>query len=98
MAQCGCSARLCTAVVVLAVLALLIHYGCGGAPHREGFASQRAHTVYQTARDLFTRTKGAATYTEYKAADRAADPVVYTDVRRLWREGRLTPDAVEGAL
>jgi hypothetical protein len=68
----------------------------------EGFAakpSQLAHEVYQSSRALFDKTKGAATYSEYKTTlERGADPVVYTDVRRLWKEGRLSPESVQSVL
>jgi hypothetical protein len=60
----------------------------------EGFTSRRAHEVHQSARELFNRTGGAATYSEYKSTIRDADPVSYTDTRHLWQVGRLSPEEV----
>jgi len=61
----------------------------------EGF---EAGAVSDAARELFASTNGKATYTEYKAAVPAADPVVYTDVKQLWAQGRLSPETVRQAL
>lgn len=85
-------------VVVLAVV--IICYLARGlcARRREGFASQRAQEVYRTSASLFEKTRGGATYSDFKSSERAADPVLYTDVRNLWRDGRLTPETVESVL
>lgn len=66
--------------------------------HRDKFASHRAQEIYQSSRDLFDRTSGMATYSEYKTALSDVDPVLYTDVRRLWKEGRLTPEGVNSVM
>lgn len=91
------SAASAAGAIVIALLAAVIIY-CIARPmfrkHRDGFSAHRAQEVYQSSRDLFDRTRGAATYSEYKLALDEADPVLYTDVRRLWKEGRLSPDEV----
>lgn len=83
--------------IVIALLAAVIIYYIARRifrHRRDGFSAHRAQEVYQSSRDLFDRTRGAATYSEYKLALDEADPVLYTDVRRLWKEGRLSPEEV----
>lgn len=98
---CPCHSRSKTSPLVVAagilLIALLLCQAArlGG---REGFAGQKAHEVYSKARDLFDSTKGGATYSEYKTRVPGADPVVFSDVRNLWRDGRLSPDSVQRAL
>ena len=86
------------AIVLLAVI--VIYCGARWFAHgrRDGFVSRRAQEVYQTTRELFDRTGGAATYSEYKTTLSDVDPVLYTDVHRLWREGRLSPEEVAKVL
>lgn len=96
-AQSSCALRAAVATVLVLVLVY-----CAASWHsrrgRDGFVSPRAHEVYRVTQDLFTRTNGAATYSEYKSALDGADPVLYSDVRHLWRAGRLTPAGVASAL
>jgi hypothetical protein len=91
---------LCIAIVMLLTFAAIYCVACRlcrrRRRHRDNFASRRAHEVYQTTRVLFNQKGGDATYSEYKTTlGGGADPVLYTDVRRLWREGRLSPEEVE---
>jgi hypothetical protein len=81
------------AAVAAIIVVLIVIYYCS-RKRREGFTSRRAQEVYQTSRDLFDRTGGGATYSEYKMAIRNADPVLYTDVRHLWKKKQLTPEEV----
>ena len=90
----------CLGVVTLLACAAIYCIACRLSPrrrrHRDSFTSRRAHEVYQTSRTLFDQKGGDATYSEYKTTlGEGADPVLYTDVRRLWREGRLSPEEVE---
>jgi len=82
------------AVLLLALVAVCYLAAWLVRGRRDGFATRRAQEVYQTSRELFDRTSGAATYSEYKTTLSGADPVLYTDVRRLWKEGRLSPEEV----
>ncbi len=87
-------------VLVLAVVAsFCVFFGrgvlCGG---REKFASQRAHEVYNKSQDLFSRAPDGTTYSVYKSVVPGADPVLYTDVRKLWAKGALTPETVQATL
>lgn len=89
------------ALLVIAA-ALLIYYiirflgDLGGG--RERFASRRALEIHSRAQEVFTEGGGDATYSDYKKKVPGADPVQYSDVRRLYREGRMTPSAVETIL
>jgi hypothetical protein len=83
------------AIIVLLVVVVIYYFTRWLARgRRDGFTSRRAQEVYQSTRELFDRTGGAATYSEYKTTLSDADPVLYTDVRRLWKEGRLSPEEV----
>lgn len=99
--RCGGGSRTDAVLVALIVLIAVILAYCaatGICAGREKFASRRAHEVYQASSALFGKTGGAATYSDFKSADRAADPVLYTDVRNLWRKGALTPETVQTVL
>lgn len=80
------------AIVVIAVVVL------ARRPRREGFTPQQAQAVHSTAQELFGARGGGLTYSEYKtsAAERGqtVDPVLFTDLRKLWKDGRLTPGEV----
>jgi hypothetical protein len=66
---------------------------------REGFASQRAQEVFQASNELFGRTTGGATFSDYKTAvPGPVDAVQYSDIKGLWKRGSLTPDTVQAAL
>lgn len=87
-------------VLILAIVAsFCLFFGkgvlCGG---REKFASPRAHEVYSKSQDLFSRAPDGATYSVYKSVVPGADPVLYTDVRKLWAKGALSPETVQSAL
>lgn len=95
----ACPASVAILLVVVAVIYLFACWFAGRGwrrQQRDRFTSLRAQEVCQSTRALFDQTAGAATYLEYKTAlGDIADPVLYTDVRRLWREGRLNPEEVE---
>jgi hypothetical protein len=68
---------------------------------REGYTTRRARAreIYESSRVLFEREGKKATFSMHKTAlGEDTDPVLYTDVRRLWLEGRLTPEMVEAVL
>ncbi|MFA6166962.1 MAG: hypothetical protein WC700_10115 [Gemmatimonadaceae bacterium] len=62
------------------------------------FVSERARAVHKESKEYFDRAQDRATYSEFKAATSGADPVLYTDVRSLWQQGALTPEAVQKTL
>jgi hypothetical protein len=79
------------ALVILAILVL-----CKvAADPRETFVSKRAYEIHSQAVDLFAAD---ASYTEYKSKVGGTDPVQYRDLRKRYKEGRLTPQTVETAL
>jgi|SRR3990172_3747372 hypothetical protein len=90
------------ALVVVLLLAAIagfcIFFGKGALCGREKFASPRAHEVYNKSQDLFSRAPDGATYSVYKSVVPGADPVLYTDVRKLWTKGALSPETVQSAL
>lgn len=66
---------------------------------RDHFASQRAQEVYEKSRELFDRTGGRASYSEFKTVVPApVDAVQYSDIRHIWRGGRMSAEAVERVL
>jgi hypothetical protein len=86
-----------TNIAIVVLIAAAVIYYCVRCRHRrrDGFVSHRAQEVHHSSQALFDRTGGSASYSEYKTTLSTADPVIYTDTRRLWKEGRLTPEEVE---
>lgn len=87
-------------MVILA--AIIIYYAVNflnylGGP-REGFASKKAHEIHDKAREVFQEGGGDARYSDYKKKVPGADPVQYSDVRRLFKEGNMTPYTVESVI
>ncbi len=88
--------------LLLVVAALVIYYvvrflGCLRTS-REGFVSEKAREVHDRAREVFEEGGGDANYSRYKNRIPGADPVQYADVRRLFREGKMSPYSVEAVL
>jgi hypothetical protein len=85
-----------TAIIILLIVVVVLFRPQGP---REGYTSRRAQEIYESSRALFEREGKGATFSMYKTAlGGGTDPVLYTDVRRLWLEGRLTPEGVEAVL
>jgi hypothetical protein len=83
-------------IAIVILLSVLVIFAFSRASGRDRFVSQQAQEVYKTSRDLFDKTGGNASYSEYKTVlEKNADPVVYTDTRKLWKEGRLSPESVQ---
>ena len=85
-------------VVVLAVVIICYLASWIGRRRKEGFVSQKAQEVYSNSKALFDTTRGDVSYSTFKTRVPGADPVTYTDVRKLWRGGNLTPEAVQGVI
>jgi len=83
------------AVVIIYYLANWLAPLCFGS--KDSF-SARAKDVHDQSRELFERSGSEVSYSEYKTHIPGADPVLYTDVRRLWRGGQLSPESVEHVL
>jgi hypothetical protein len=79
-------------IAVLVIIVLWFHQ-----KGRDSFVSQRAREVTSRAREIFTQ-KGDVRYSDYKQLARDAEPVLYSDVRELWRSNNLTPEAVQARL
>lgn len=92
------SAVMVAVVVVLAVVLVYWLLGRLGGHHKDRFVSSQARDLYAASRGLLDRTGGRATYSEFKTRVAGADPVTYTDMRRLWTEGKLSPEAVQATL
>lgn len=90
------SPAVCIALLVVGIAFIIYFAPCAGG--REGFASARAHEVHNRAREVFAEGGADASYSDYKKKVPGADPVQYSDVRRLYREGQLTPGAIETIL
>jgi hypothetical protein len=89
------------AVVVLLTAIAIYYFACtlnARRARRERFASGRAHAMCEKSRQLFDRTAGAVTFSEYKTEVNGANAVLFTDTLKLWRANKLTPEAVEQML
>jgi hypothetical protein len=90
-----------TVAVIVIIAIVVIYYLSQWLSHRprDTFVSQKAQEVYRGSRELFDRTGGNATYSEYKTtAAPGTDAVAYSDIRSLWKQGTLTPEAVQRVL
>jgi len=88
--------------ILVIVAALLIYYiarflGCLGGS-QERFASKRAQEIHDRAREVFAEGGDDAPYSDYKKKVPGADPVQYSDVRRLFKEGEMSPHTVESVM
>jgi hypothetical protein len=66
--------------------------------HKSGFASERAKTITKKAELVFGDDANATFSTFKKRVHNTSDYVLYDDVKNLWRNDTMTPDAVEGVL
>ena len=86
-------------VMIIVIFATTSVYFVKTRKHsQDDFVSQRAYDMTAKAMELFTDGGGDASYSNYKNKVPGADPVQYYDVRRLYKQGRLTPHAVERIL
>ena len=83
-------------IATLVVLVIVVVYI--ESRQRDTFVSERAQTVYNVSKDLFNSSQGDTSYTVFKSAVTDADAVLYHDTRDLWRQGRLSPAAVQEIL
>ena len=85
------------AVVVIAAI-VLIYYLASPRGRRDKFVSRQALEVYRSSRELFERTGGTATFSEFKSVAPDADAVIYSDARALWKKGELSPERLQEML
>ena len=88
-------------VVILILFIFAICHCCtrwAARRRRDGFTSQRVQEVLQKSQEILDRTGGNVTYSEYKLNIPDTDPVAFTDIRTLWKEGPLTMEGVSSAL
>ena len=83
------------AVVVFIIIIVLA--GCMHSPCTEKFVTEKSIQVQKNAKQLFDSTSGRATYSQYKSSVPGADPVQFSDTRKLWAAGNLTPEQVEAS-
>jgi hypothetical protein len=86
------------AIVAVLVIALIYYLVKKFGKSKEGFVTKDAQKVFDRSRELFEKTGGKATYSEYKTAIPTAEAVLYTDTRDLWRKGSLSPESVQGVM
>lgn len=90
------------AIIVILATILVYYLVCLGSSIvrkvREGFISPQAYEVCAQSRDMFTKSNGNATYSEYKSVMAGADPVQYTEIKELWKKGKLVPSEVQKVL
>lgn len=85
-------------IIAVIVIYYLVGLGVDVVRRREGFVSPQAFEVAAQSRELFSKSDGKATYSEYKTSVAAADPVQYDAVKGLWKSGKLTPKEVQKVL
>ncbi len=85
-------------VVLIAIILIYYLAQWVGGKRKEGFVSQKAHEIYNTSKPLFDEAKGNVSYSTFKTRVPGTDPVTYTDVRRLWSDGKLSPETVQKVL
>ena len=90
--------QLAILIAVTIILILCIARLFGAFCKHEKFASKQAHVIHDSARQIFEANGGDATYSQYKNTVPGADPVQYSDVRGLFRAGKMTPTAVENVM
>jgi hypothetical protein len=78
--------------VALAVVLLVAAFAWGRAP-REGIVTPEARDLCDVGREVFGQ--GDATFSAFKLRAPQVDPVQFTDLRQLWRDGRLSPPEVQ---
>lgn len=85
------------AVIIVALVVLIYYIACKLGRRKEGFVSERAREVCAQSREVFRR-KNDANYSDFKTRVSGADAVMYTDVRKLWQDGKLSPESVQKTL
>lgn len=86
------------AALALLALAALVLFLAAAPRRREGFAAPRAQALCGAARASFAA--GDFSYTGFLAragAGADADAADHAAARRLWRQGALTPEALEAS-
>jgi hypothetical protein len=83
------------AVIAVLVLVVLFLFWNTRGGKREGFVSKEARELTSNARQFFDGGGDATSYSKFKTRVPGADPVKFNDTRKLWKEGRLTPEEVQ---
>jgi hypothetical protein len=67
---------------------------------KSNFVSERAKNISKVADEVFNEHGDKTTYSQFKRKlnGDTIDAVEYNDVRKLWRGGDLSPDAVDSVL
>ncbi|MDA4133274.1 MAG: hypothetical protein OK454_09160 [Thaumarchaeota archaeon] len=80
--------------LVIVIVAYVVRQKC----IKDKFVSERAQQVFNDAKPLFEKTQGKPQYSAYKTQVLGADPVQYSDLKNLWKNGKFTPENVETSL
>jgi len=84
-----------TLLILFAVI-LVVYLYSNTTKNNEKFTayiSPKARHIYRKSRDLFDTRD--VSYTEYKKVITQSDPVLYSDIRQLWKSGKLNPVNVQ---
>jgi hypothetical protein len=85
-------------VIILLVVLIAILWKKYLYPNSDKFVSIEAQKIYTAAKEIFDDEGENATYTNYKKLVPRADPVQYSDIRDLYRTGKLTPITTAGVI
>lgn len=83
--------QLAALVALIIIVAYVVRRKC----MKDKFVSERAQQVFNGAKPLFEQTEGKPAYSAYKTHVPGADPVQYADLKKLWKDGKFTPENVE---
>ncbi len=84
---------------VIILIVILVARAFGGRGGRgETFVSPEAVEVHSRASQVFAAEEGRPTYSLFKRSVPGADPVLFSDTTKLYKDGNLTPSAVQGVL
>lgn len=81
-----------TNLVLLYILCAILLIKIAGSVFPEGFASERAESIYNTAMSMLG--KSDTTFTDFKKKT-PIDFVEYDSVKKLYNNGQLNPDAID---
>jgi hypothetical protein len=84
--------------MIVITLVVIVYYVSAVIRNKDRFVSQRAQEVYSKSQGIFDRTRGKATFSEYKTVVPNSEVVLYTDTKTLWKDGRLTPENVQAVI
>ncbi len=92
----GCT---CLNLALIILLCAYMVYLIGG---KSNFVSERAKNIASESAKVFDAYGDDTTFSKFKhklsGAGEYTDAVEYNDIRKLWKDGSLTPDNVDSVL